>query len=158
MISVYETTDAYKPIIIIKGDKVKIQGSAHSQQRYEPMLASEAVYSQIKPNSITLENYSKDDITELLFYLDKDSSDLTDVMLGLSRQFYERVVKNRKFITSTQFEQGMRSLDLTVATKVEILDNYVTGKPHFKVDGKSISFEELLIYIANTYVDQIVIA
>lgn len=99
--------------------------------------------------------YSEYEAGSLLIDLSSDDTTLVEVLLGLTTQFYDRLMFGKKFPTGDQFTKGMNSLDWTTDAKIEVIDNYVTNKPQFKLDGIRVSFEELLTQIITVYESQL---
>jgi hypothetical protein len=78
-------------------------------------------------------------------------SAIFQVILGLTHQYVNRVLRNGKFPDSKQFRQGLDSLGWTKFPEVKITDNFVTNQPHFQINDQKLCFEALLVALIDFY-------
>jgi hypothetical protein len=79
------------------------------------------------------------------------NSTIFQVILGLTHQYVNRVLRNGKFPDSKQFRQGLDSLGWTKFPEVKITDNFVTNQPHFQINEEKLCFEALLVALIDFY-------
>lgn len=88
-----------------------------------------------------------------MYFIGKDGirelpPEVYDIFVGLIRQYVQAQRGKKAYLTTKEFVQGIGLLGWKTNSKLEIINNYVTAKPTFKVEDEIVEFSHFLIEFA----------